>query len=90
MKNNGKSLISKIIYAYTAYVQAPIIFITNVAICILPAYYFTEKYNLPNYVMVIAIILGVLSGVYGMFKYLHIFLNKSEDKNDNRNTEKNQ
>lgn len=83
--NDGKNKTSlqRIVYAYTAYVQAPIIFLTNVALCMIGAYLLVEKCGAPDYVMIIGIVLGVLSGFYGMFKYLHMILKDDGKKGKN-------
>ena len=79
-KGNNKSVLSRIVYAYTAYVQAPIIFVTNVAVCIIAAYLLINKCHAPDYFMVIGIVLGVLSGFYGMFRYIHMVAKSDGDK----------
>lgn len=47
-----------------------------------------SKCGLPDYLRVIGIVLGVLSGFYGMFKYLHMVLKKDptgkSDDNNNK------
>lgn len=88
--DNKGSVLSKIVYAYTAYLQAPIIFLTNVGLCMIAAELLISKCELPDYLRVIGIVLGVLSGFYGMFKYLHMVLKKDSTgrSNDNNNIEK--
>lgn len=81
--DKNKTPLQRIVYAYTAYVQAPIIFLTNVALCMLGAYLLVNKCHAPDYVMVIGIVLGVLSGFYGMFKYLHMILKDDSKKGSN-------
>lgn len=91
MKEDNKgSVLSKIVYAYTAYLQAPIIFLTNVGLCMIAAELLVTKCGLPDYLRIIGIVLGVLSGFYGMFKYLHMILKKdSTDKSDEKDSDNN-
>lgn len=89
-EDNKGSVLSKIVYAYTAYLQAPIIFMTNVGLCMIAAELLISKCGLPDYIRVIGIVLGVLSGFYGMFKYLHMVLKKDSTggSDDNKNIDK--
>lgn len=65
---NKKSF--EIANAITSITQAGLTVIVPVIICIWGGNFIVKKFSLPEYVMVIAVVLGVLSGFYSMFKYL--------------------
>ena len=76
---------AKLVSAISAYMQAPIIFVCSAGLCIGLALYLKSKFNLPDYTVVIGIVLGVLSGFYGMFRHLLAImkLNDKKDEQDN-------
>ncbi len=71
---------AKLVSAISAYMQAPIIFVCSAGLCIGLALYLKSKFNLPDYTVVIGIVLGVLSGFYGMFRHLWMIM-KFNEKN---------
>lgn len=68
--------------ALTAVTQASLSVLVPVALFIWLAQFLIRKYALPQYIMIIAIVLGVVSGFYNMMKYLFSAAknNSKEDK----------
>ena len=50
--------------------QAAFSLVVPALLCILGAKYLTDKFDLPPFVMIAGIVLGVASGFYSMFKYI--------------------
>lgn len=73
---------TKIITALTAVTQASLCMIVPIALCMGIGKWLIDKASFPEFTMVAAIVLGVLSGFYSMFKYI-IQLIKLNDNNKN-------
>ena len=69
MYKNHKSF--EITTAFTTILQSSLIVIVSVGLCIAGANFLIDHFELGDSTMLFAIILGVLSGMFGMFKYLY-------------------
>ena len=67
--------------ALTSITQVGLSVLVPVAILIWLARFLIQKFNLPDYIMVIAIILGVASGFYNMIRYL-LMITETKNKKD--------
>ena len=63
--------------ALTAFSQVALTVLSPIAACLVLGKLAVDKLGLPQYVIVIAIILGAISGFYSMIKYI-INLTKSK------------
>jgi positive regulator of sigma E activity len=73
---------TKILTALTSVTQASLCMIVPAALCIGIGKWLVDKAGFPHFTMVAAIVLGVISGFYSMFKYI-IQLVKLNDNRKN-------
>lgn len=67
----------KIAVALTTVLQAGVSAVVPPLLCIFAARYLMNRFALPPFTMLIAIVLGVLSGFYSMIKYIMSAINST-------------
>ena len=70
----------KILVALTSVTQAGLCVFTPMVLLGLLAKFLINKFSAPDYLFLVAIIIGVFSGFYNMIKYIYIAMKKEEDE----------
>ncbi len=65
MKNKNE-----ILKALSSITQVGLTVLSPIAACLIISKLIADKFGLPNYVIVIGVVLGAISGFYSMIKYL--------------------